>query len=184
MVLNNAPQMYTIYFPSDFFYESVCQKWGPMIERMRLPYQDVTDFMNAQIQSIIFPSISLETAQQQREQYPIAYSGGKELEALFNRDFTITFKLTESYISYWIIWDQILQYLHYGENNNGNTERIWMSSFHLGFLNDAGYQLMDFTFKELVPTSLSELNLSYAATIASYNTFSFGLKYNYFDVNV
>ena len=80
MVLNNKPQMFTVFFPSNFFYPEVNKKWELIIEKMRLPYQSIDDFMNAQIQSVTFPSLNLDTSQQQRGQYDVVYTTGKELE--------------------------------------------------------------------------------------------------------
>jgi hypothetical protein len=189
MVLNNKPQMFSIYFPSDFFYPEVKRKWEPIIERMKLPYQSIDDFMNSQIQSVTFPSITMETSQQQRGQYEVVYPGGKELEPTMSKDLSITFKLTESYISYFIMWDQIDMYLHYANMSNDIDEYIggekkvcWMKPIQLSFLTDQGFELTKFVFSEITPTSLSELNLSYAAQAASYNTFSLGLHFNVFDI--
>lgn len=181
MVLNNNPQMFTVFFPSNFFYEAVCKKWDPIINRMNLPYQTTCDFMNKQIQAIRFPSVNFEMSDQQRGQYEVMYPGGKELEPLIDKNLQITFKLSESYISYWILWDQVDIYLHYGDRVNPR-EPIWMEPVHLAFLNDAGFQLMEFHFREIVPTNMSEINLSYAATAASYNTFTWTLHYNVFDI--
>jgi hypothetical protein len=111
----------------------------------------------------------------------VAYPSGRELEPLIDKNLRITFKLTESYLSYWIIWDQLDIYLHYGDRVNPR-EPIWMDPIRLGFLNDAGFMLTEFIFSEITPVSLSELNLSYAASVASYNTFSWSLKYNVFDI--
>ena len=184
MVLNNKPQMFTVFFPSNFFYQEVKEKWEPIIERMRLPYQSIDDFMNAQIQSVTFPNVTIDIGTQQRNQYEVAYPGGKELEPMISKDLTITFKLTESYISYFIMWDQIDTYLHYYDpgtaENLENKKACWMEPIHLAFLSDAGFQLTEFRFEHITPTGLGELNLSYAATAASYNTFSLSLKYNRF----
>lgn len=188
MVLNNKPQMFTIFFPSNFFYEEVKSKWSPIIEKMRLPYQGVDDFMNAQLQSVTFPTLSIETSTQTRGQYDVVYPGGKETENFISKDLNFTFKLTESYVSYFIWWDQIDLYLHYTNKDffkePGKAKKpCWMEPVHLAFLSDAGYKLTEFTFKELTPLSLSDLQLSYAATAAQYNTFNVLIKYNRFDVN-
>lgn len=181
MVLNNKPQMFSIYFNDHFFYKEVREKWGPIIERMRLPYQSVADFMNAQIQTVTFPGLNLSNPTQQRGQYEITYPTGGELEPLISKDLSITFKLTESYISYFIMWDQIDIYLHY-VNKAADKKPCWMEPIQLAFLSDAGFQLTEFVFREITPSSLTELNLSYAAQIAAYSTFNFSLKYNWFDV--
>lgn len=181
MVLNNKPQMFVVSFPSNFFYPEVKERWAPIVERMRLPYQSVDDFMNAQIQTVTFPSLQMPLATQQRGQYEVGYYGGKELEVLIGKDLNITFKLTESYLSYWIMWDQLDVYLHY-VNDYRDKKPCWMEPIQLSFLSDAGFELVQFTFREITPTSLSEINLSYAAQIAAYNTFTLGLHYNVFAI--
>ena len=69
MVLNETPWMYSAYFTSTFFYPEVKRKWEPIIEKMRLPYQSIDDFMNSQIQTVTFPSANLDMSTQQRGQY-------------------------------------------------------------------------------------------------------------------
>ena len=181
MVLNATPWMFTCYLPTNFFYKEVVDKWTPIIEKMKLPYTSVVDFMNAQIQTISFPGLNISTVMQQRGQYEITYPGGKELEQEISKDLNITFKLTESYLSYWIMWDQLDFYLHY---SNSFTEHkpCWLEPITLSFLADNGYEMIKFVFKEITPTNLGEVSLSFAQTIAQYNTFTLSLKYNRFDV--
>ena len=73
-------------------------------------------------------------------------------------------------------------FLHY-VNDPKQKHPCWMEPVKLAFLSDAGFQMLEFTFWERTPTNTSELNLSYAATVASYNTFSINLRYNRFDIN-
>ena len=73
-------------------------------------------------------------------------------------------------------------FLHY-VNDYKSKKPCWMEPVKLAFLSDSGFQLLEFTFWEITPTSTSELNLSYAATVASYNTFSINLRYNRFEIN-
>ena len=80
MVLNNKPQMFTIFFPSNFFYDEVKSKWSPIIAKMRLPYQSVDDFMNAEIQSVTCPTLSLDSESQTSGQYDVVYTGGSASE--------------------------------------------------------------------------------------------------------
>lgn len=182
MVLNNLPQMFTFEFPSNFWYDEVINTWTPYVQRMRLPYETVGDFMNDQVQAVVFPAMNMDLAIQQRGQYDVAYYGGKELEPLIDKNLRVTFKLTESYISYWIWFHQIDIFLHYVDDYR-DKEPCWMEPVKLGFLSDAGFKMLEFTFWEITPTSTSEINLSYAATIGSYNTFQTNLRYNRFDIN-
>jgi hypothetical protein len=181
MVLNNKPQMFSFFFPSNFWYDEVKTRWKPLLSRMKLPYYDVDDFMNQQVQSVKFPAMNLEIATQQRGQYDVGYYNGKELEPQIDKNIEITFKLSESYLTYWVVWDQIDTFLHYASAVR-DKKPCWMEPVKLGFLTDAGFQMLEFTFYEITPTNTSELNMSYAATVASYNTFSLNLRYNYFEI--
>lgn len=181
MMLNNNAQMFTIYFPSNFFYTEVKEIWEPYILRLRLPFESIEDFMNAQIQTVTFPSLDMETASQQIGQYQLIYPGGKEVEPIAGKNLNITFKLTESYYTYWIMYYQITYYLQY-QNKGNKLKNQWMEPINISFLNDAGFEILKFKFKEITPIGLSELNLSYAATIAQYTTFNFSLNYNRFDI--
>lgn len=183
--LNNKPQMFTAFFPSNFWYPEVVSKWEPLVRRMMLPYDTLEDFMNQQIQQVTFPDINIPIATQERQQYEIGYQYGGELETGISKNLTFTFKLTESYLSYWIIWDQVDRYLHQYNDGMGRVNRppIYMEPVTVGFLADNGIQLMEFTFSQIVPVSIGSLNLSYSATVASYNTFTWNLRYNYFDIS-
>jgi len=179
MVLNNLPQMFAIWFPNGFFYKEVVNKWGPVVKRMKLPYETVEDFMNAQIQSVDFPGISMELTTQQQLQMEVTYPTGKELEPLIDKTLNIKFKLTESYLPYWILFDQIHAYLKYSSTNH---KPCFMDPISLTFTNNVGFGLLTFQFKDIVPQSLGSLPLSYAAQAASFNTVDWVLKYTHYTV--
>lgn len=179
MVLNNKAQMFSVWFPYGFFYKEVEKQWTPYVQRMKIPYQSVTDFMNAQIQTITYPSIDIGSSTQQQGQYPIEYTIGKELEPIINKDFTITFKLTESYLTYWILYTQVFWYLEYLKMS---TIPIFMDTINLSFLDNSGLALTNFKYRYIIPKGLGEFQLSYAAQAATYNTISWNLHYNRMDI--
>ncbi|MEG1142796.1 MAG: hypothetical protein RSE41_10220 [Clostridia bacterium] len=176
MILNARSNQFQIHFPKTFFYPHVIEKWNPIIKSLKLPYDNIVDFMNSCIQSVSFPSISLPTMTQQESQYEINWRGGKELEALKDKNLNITFKLTESYISYWIIYDQIEYFLQYGD------KMPWWPPMYLSFIDNAGFEMIRFQIKKIIPTALSELNLTYSQALTNFQTFNLSIKYNRFDV--
>ena len=180
MVLNNKAQMFSVWFPSDFFYQEVTEKWTPFVEKMKLPYTNVVDFMNAQIESISYPSIEIGSAKQQQGQFEIEYTSAKELEAIVPKDFTLTMKLTESYLSYFIMYDQIKWYLEYRKKYTGHV--VFMNDINLSFLSESGLGLVNFVYRYVIPKTLGEINLSYAAQAVTNNTFTIGLHYNRMDI--
>lgn len=174
MVLNNKAQMFSVWFDEIYFYPEVEEKYVNIINKMKLPYLSLSDFMNAQLQTITFPAISMDAATQQRGQYEIGYASGKEVDALIDKTLKLEFKLTESYLSYWILWDQIETYLKYKRHTP-----CWWDPINLTFLDDAGFEIRTMQFQQIVPISLSGLNLSYKSQISTYNTIELNLRYNY-----
>lgn len=176
MLLNNLSNQFVIYFPPNFFYPEIVTKWLPVVKRMKLPYTSIESFINASIQSIDFPSVELEQAQQQQSQFNIKYRGGKELEPVFDKNLTVTFKLAEGFVSYWIFFEQIETYLKYGE-----SQPFW-PPMYVSFLDHHGFELVSFTFEKIVPRGLSQFQLSYATTAAEFNTYNLQLTYNRFKI--
>lgn len=160
-------------------YPEVNEHWLPVVKRMHLPYWTVEDFMNAQIQSISFPGINAPSVTQGLFQYEIHKRNGKELQHLFPKEpINITFKLTESYISYFILREQFDLYLRYVD-----VQALYWSPITISLLDDAGMETINFRFEQITPTNLSELELTYAARLGTYNTFTLGFMYNYFSIN-
>jgi len=168
--------MFTIWFPPNFFYPSIVEKWEPVIKRLKLPYQTIEDFFNSSIQSIVMPPIDLPIPTQQQSQFEIGYKGGKELEPTFDKSLEVVFKLSEGFITYWIIFEQIEEFLKYQEGN------VFWPPMYVSFLDMHGFELVVFEFEKIVPTGLSSFDVSYATTAADFNTFSMGLRFNRFNI--
>ena len=176
-MLNARNNMFVIDIPADFFYLPVIERWQPYVQKLKLPFQTVEDFINSNILSLNIPDITLPTVTQQQGQYKASYYGGKELEPIIDKNLTITFKLTESYLTYWILFDQINFFLKYA-----NEQECFFNPIFLTFLDNNGLAIVKFKFKMLTPTSLGSLDLSYAKTITDFSTFNLGLTYNRFEI--
>ena len=175
-ILNAKNNMFTIWFPPNFFYPEVVRKWEPVVKRLKLTYNTIEDFFNASIQSVTIPELSLQVPTQQQRQFEIGYKGGKELEPVFQKTLDVTFKLSEGFITYWIIFDQIEEYLTYKEGD------VFWPPMYVSFLDHHGLELVAFEFNMIVPTGLSQFDVSYATTAADFNTFVLGLRYNRFNI--
>ena len=172
MILNNLSNQFVISLQKGFFYPEIVKKWSPIVKRLKLPYESLEDFINACTQSISFPSVELPSVDQQQQQFKIAYRGGKELEAVLDKNLTLTFKLSEGFISYWILFEQIEKFVQYGD-----SLPFW-PPLYVSFLDHHGFELVSFCFQKIIPTSLSAFDISYAQTTAEFNTFTMNLRYN------
>ena len=176
MILNSLNNQFVVQFPKNFFYPEIHARWEPIVRRLKLPYQSIEDFMNASVQSLDFPEMSLPKVEQTQQQFKIAYKGGKELEPVFDKNLSITFKLSEGFISYWILFEQIEQFISYSQTNP-----FWPSMF-VSFLDHHGIELVAFTFEKIIPQRLSQFQITYAQTAAEFNTFSLNVNYNRFTI--
>ena len=57
-----------------------------------------------------------------------------------------------------------------------------MPNIYISLLNDGGYETFSYVYKQLTPTSISALELSYAARLGQFNTFTWSFNYNYYEV--
>ena len=176
MILNALNNQFVVSFPSNFFYPEIHTRWEPIIRRLKTPYQSLEDFMNACVQSLDFPELSLPQVEQTQNQFRVAYRAGKELETTFDKNLTVTFKLSEGFISYWIFFEQIERFISYSQ-----TSPFWSPMF-VSFLDHHGMELVSFTFNQIIPTRLSQFQLTYAQTAAEFNTFQLNLRYNRFTI--
>lgn len=176
MILNALSNQFLVQFPKGFFYSEIREKWTPVVKRLKLPFESLEDFINATVQNVIFPSVDLPSVEQGQSQFKIQYRPGKELEPLFEKRLTITFKLSEGFISYWIIFEQIEKFLEYSQ-----TIPFW-PPMYVSFLDHHGFELVAFSFEKIIPLNLSQVEVSYAQTAAEFNTFTMTVRYNRFNI--
>lgn len=178
MLLNPLSQNFVIWLSSNFFYPEVVKVWQPVFKRLYLPYVTLEDMFNAQISSISFPQISLSNVTQQLQNYQLTKRGGKQLDQSMPKSLTLTVKLTEGHMAYFMMRQQIDLYLKYGSA----YKDLYMPPVNVTILDDGGVENISYTYYQLTPSSLSDYELSYAAKPGSFNTFTVGFTFNYFDI--
>ena len=145
---------------------------------MFLPYLTLEDFFNSQITQISFPSINTQTVNQRNQNYPLTKRGGLQLDQSMEKTLTLTIKLSQSYITYFMVRQQFEEYLKFGEGQ----KELYMPPISVTILDDDGFETVTYTYNQLTPTGLSDFDLSYAARPGSFNTFTWTFSYNYFDI--
>jgi len=176
-ILNAKLNQFAIWLPQDFFYPEIRERWTPIVKRLKLQYQSLEDFVNATVQSVTFPEVTLQPVTQPQTMFQIKYRGGKELEPILDKNLTVTFKLTEGFITYWMLFDQIELFQMYSARSP-----FW-PSMYVTFLDHHGFELMTFEFQKIVPTNLSQFNVSYATVAADFNVFTLNLTYNRYKIS-
>lgn len=177
MVLNNLSQSLAIWFQPNFFYPIVQETWLPVLKRMGSPYMCIEDFMNGCLQSLDFPGLSAGEKTQQIGLYNVGKRPGKTADQLMEKKFTLTFKLSESYISYFIMRQQIEEFL-----SMSDVKDLYMAPLTVSLLDDFGFETMAYQYNQLSMTDISNISLSYAARLGQFNTFTTSFRFNYFDI--
>lgn len=178
MLLNNLSQNFVIWIDPSWFYAEVVDTWNPVLKRLFLPYVGMEDFFNSQITSISFPSVSSGTVNQGFQNYKLTKRAGQQLNQQMDKTFTLTVKLTESYITYFVARQQFDLYLKFGDI----AKELYLPPISITILDDGGFEIITYTYSELTPTNLGDFDLSYAARPGTFNTFTWQFSYNYFDI--
>lgn len=179
MVLNNLTQNFAIYIDPNFIYQPVIDTWLPIIRRQHFPYVGLVDFLNSQITSISFPNVTAPGVNQGSQNYQLTKRAGKQLDHLMAKTFTLTMKLSESYLTYFICRQQFDLYLRYGLEYQSD---LYFPPISITILDDGGFEIITYTYNQLTPINISDFDLSYQARPGTFNTFTWEFAYNYFDI--
>jgi len=180
MLLNARQNGFIFNFPKSFIADSVVEKYSPYIKRMPMPYDTVHQFINSTIQQVNFPTLKgIDTSEQIRPGgFKQTYKSATTLQNLIQRDFTVTFKLGEGFINYWVIYENIIKFLDFQNPNQ------YFDDFKLMLLDNEGVIMASVLLEQPLVTSISELQLNYASTTPQFSTFNVGDRCNYVNVKL
>ena len=103
MILNVRNNSFVFLFPENFFTDAIKEKYKSYYQSLILPYDTIDDFMSSTVQQVEFPSWSMTPAEQIR---PLGkrqdYKSSKPLKDLFTREITLTMKISDAYLNYFI----------------------------------------------------------------------------------
>jgi len=174
MIINSRPSNFIFNFPVDFFHKDIEAKYSPYVQRMPgLPWDTVTNMMNAHIQSITMPSLSMTPVSQTRrigkEQ---TYKSGQPVPDYFTKEMTVTMKTLDGYINYWIFLENTLLFMDLSD------ERLYFDDLYVRAIDQEGHVLQTLRFEKPMLTSVSEVSMSYSDNNPDFNTFSAVFTYN------
>jgi len=180
MLLNVRQNGFIFSFPPDYFSEAVKEKYKKYYQSLILPYDTINDFMSSTIQSIDFPGWQMDPAQQVRllgkKQ---EYKNAVQIPDLFTREFTITFKMTDAYLNYFIFLENSLGYLDFD-----NKTQPTFPPMRLSLLDNQGYLVASIIFNKPILKSQDGFKLSYSSGTPDFKTFTAKFAYFNFDVEL
>lgn len=190
-----------VSLPQDFFSPKIDEKYGKYYRNLLLPYRSISEFMASTIQTVTFPGLSSTLPTQVRPLGKVQeVQSAKPIADMFNRDIKLTFKLTDAYLNYFIMMDNMLNYLEPANVSPTNTQRSlgktltnqviqnqnhpFFSPIRLTLLNNEGYAVSSVVFNRPMITAMSTITLSYSSTTPQFQTFTVDFKYYNFDLEL
>jgi hypothetical protein len=180
MILNSRNNSFTLFFPPEFFADEVKEKYKKYYQSLILPYDTIEDFMSSTIQKIEFPGWDMQPVSQTRSLGKVQdYKNSKPIPDLFTREFSVTFKMTDGFLNYWIFLDNAYNYLDFS-----NKSLDTFSPMRLSFLNNEGYMLTSVVFNKPILKGQDGISMSYSSVSPDFNTFKAKFSYFNFDIKV
>lgn len=179
MILNARNNSFVLFFPPNFFAEQVQEKYKKYYRSLILPFDNISDFMSSTIQQVDMPGWNMDLAQQTRQfGKRQEYKSAEPIADLFKREFTITFKMADAFMNYWIFLDNALNFLDF--DNPTQT----LEPFRLSFLNNEGYLVSSVLFKNPILKGQSDIKLSYSSITPEFKIFTATFQYFEFDISI
>lgn len=177
MILNARQNLFDFRFPRGFFFPEIEDRYKAYIRALPLPFDNVSDYMNHCIQSFRLPTISTQPdAEQTLSARNTKWRGRHPLHLYTNQEFQVTFKLTEGYISYMIMFDQMRTFYEF------SNEIEFLPSCKLRMLDYGGRAYMSIKFEQVLLTGLTSVDLSYTSAIPQLMSFTCDFKFNIFEI--
>jgi hypothetical protein len=179
MIINSRSTNFWFLWGKSFFPEAVVTKYTPYIKRHYTPYDSMDNFMSSSIQSLTFPTLTMDPVQQTRLYgKKQEYKSSVPVKDLINREITLTMKSFEGYINYWIFMETMLAYLDFAEP----TPKMYFDDFQLRLLDQEGRVVNSCAFKGVYFKGLSEISLSYSDNNPEFRTFN--ATFGYFEMKI
>ena len=142
-------------------------------------------FLNSTVQSISFPGISGVTpVEQVQAGRTISYRQGYKFSQVINRDFSVTFRLVDAYLNYWLMYEQLMRYTNFYAEEPTDPDREFFPDFEILYLTSDGNLTILQTLKQVLFLGISDLTPSYTEISNNTRTFTCNFKFNYFELQV
>lgn len=179
MLLNVRQNGFILLFPPDFFTDRVKDKYKKYFQSLIMPYDKIEDFMSSTIQSVDFPGWNMTEPTQTRVLGKTQeYKNSVPIPDLFKRQITVTFRMTDAYLNYFIFLENSLDFLDF-KNKQQTFDPI-----RLILLDNQGYAVASVIFDKPILMGQEGFKLSYSSATPDFKTFSATFSYFKFDLEL
>jgi hypothetical protein len=185
LFLNARYNQFKFLFPKGFLYPVIEDKYKQYLKDLPNPYATTRDFLNSTVQSISFPGVTGVTpVEQVQAGRKIAYRQGYKFSQVINKDFTVTFRLVDAYLNYWLMYEQLIRYTNFAAEQPEDPDFEFFPDFEILYLTSNGNLTILQTLKQVLFMGISDLTPMYTDISNSNKTFSCTFRFNYFELQV
>jgi hypothetical protein len=178
-IVNARSNQFIFRFPKGWFPKQVTDKWDPYVLRLPVAFESTEAIMTYSIQSVTFPTITMDAvAQTRRLGKQQEYKNSKPIQDLFNREITVTFRLLEGHVNYFVMLDTVLCYLNFDD------DQLYMDEMYLQALDQEGHVVNTVRFDKVYFKNMSEINLAYSDNNPDFKSFSVTFGFNWMEIFV
>jgi hypothetical protein len=183
--LNARYNQFKFLFPKGFLYPAIEEKYQQYLKDLPTPYADVRSFLNSTVQSISFPGITGVTpVEQVQAGRTIAYRQGYKFSQVINKEFTVTFRLVDAYLNYWLMYEQLIRYTNFAAEEPDDPGEEFFPDLEILYLTSNGDLTILQTLKQVLFLGISDLTPTYTDISNSTKQFTCSFRFNYFELQV
>lgn len=176
---NSLNNRFRIYFPKNFIYDAIRLRYKNIMENLDFPFENLEDYINSTIIGTTMPGLSDDGSEEQynRDGITRKYKSSKVLDNLVDKSFSITFKLTDGFLNWMILYDNMIAHLDHA------NKKLYLPNIHLQLLDFDKNILCEFVYMEANFAKIDPLELAYSNNTPSMNTFTMEFYYNVLNMN-
>jgi len=179
MLLTQRQHNFLILFPKTFFSDELKSNFEFYRKQLLLPYTSIDDFMSSTIQSVNFPGWKMDLRSQTRKLGAKQdFKNAVPVKDLLERSFTISFKLSDGFLNYFLFLNNSIDYLDF------NNESLYFDDFKFILLNNEGYMIGTADFHQLILKGMSNVKLDYSNMERNMTTFTADFQFNDWDITL
>ena len=177
--INSQNNGFYLKLPIGFVSKRLDEKYSKVLQALPTPYKNTLDYLNSTIQNITFPEMSMENPEQfYKFGDSVSMKSSELIDELFDKDITITFKSTDGYLNYWIVFEIILEYISWI-----NKEKF-LGNIIITNTNAHGFSYANIIMKRITFSSLSGNEFNFTDNTSDLQNFDLNLKFNDIEFNI
>lgn len=175
MYRNTKNNLLYFRFPQDFIPLHIEEKYNTLLKQHQCAFKSTREYINSLMINFRLPGLDYDLTSQEHARSPRNFRGGLDIFRSFDKTFSIDIRLTEGYLSYFILLETIIYW------NDQNTVN-YLPKFTFKTMNLRGFEIATVEYSEVLFNSIGELTLTSSDVEPTFNSFTIGFKANLIDI--